>query len=55
MDCRTANAVFIQLFSQVVSTVFGTGKDQHLLPVAFANHLRQQFPLTLFVHEVNVL
>ncbi|MNS88208.1 hypothetical protein D3C72_1221740 [compost metagenome] len=55
VDGCTANAIFIQLFRQVVGTVFGTGKDQHLLPVTFANHLGQQFPLTLLVDEVNVL
>ncbi|MNV48227.1 hypothetical protein D3C71_1401230 [compost metagenome] len=35
--------------------MFSTGKDQHLLPVTFANHLGEQFPLTLLINEVNVL
>ncbi len=35
--------------------MLGTGKDQHLLPVTFANHLRQQFPLAFLIHKVNVL
>lgn len=35
----TADAVFIQLFCQMVRAMFGTGKHQHLLPVALTNHL----------------
>ncbi len=55
VDSRTANTVFVQLFRQVVCTVLGTGKDQHLLPVTLTNHLGEQFPLTLFINEVHVL
>ena len=50
-----ADAVFIQLFRQVVCAVLGAGKDQHLLPVALTDHLGEQFPLALFIHKVNVL
>ena len=39
----------------MVSAVLGTGKDQHLLPVALTNHMGEQFPLTLFINEVHVL
>ena len=55
MNRGAADAIFIQLFRQVVGPVFGTGEDQHLLPVAFANHLRQQFAFTLFIHHVDML
>ena len=55
VDRRTADAVFVQLFRQVVRAVLGAGKDQHLLPVTLADHLGEQFPLALFIHKVNVL
>ncbi len=35
--------------------MLGAGKHQHLLPVAFADHLREQFPLALLVDEVHAL
>ncbi len=49
------DAVFVQLFRQVVGAVLGAGKDQHLLPVALADHLREQFPLALFIDKVHLL
>jgi hypothetical protein len=51
VDRRAADAVFIQLFRQVVGAVLGAGKDQHLLPVALADHLGEQFALTLFINK----
>ncbi len=35
--------------------MLGTGKHQHLLPVAFADKLRQQFTLAVLVNEMDVL
>ncbi len=55
VDRRAANAVFVQLLCQMVRAVFGTGEDQHLLPVALPNHLRQQFPLAFFINKMHVL
>ena len=55
VNSRTANAIFIQLFCQVVCPVFGTGEHQHLTPVALTDHLGQQFPFTFLIHKVNVL
>ncbi len=55
VDGRRRNAIFVQLLSKVVSTVLGTGEDQHLLPVITANQERQQFTLTLLINHVNVL
>ncbi len=55
VDRRAADAVFVQLFRQVVRAVLGAGKDQHLLPVTLADHLGEQFALALFIHKVNVL
>ena len=49
-----ADAVFIQLFRQVVCAVLGAGKDQHLLPVALTDHLGEQFRCA-FIHKVDVL
>ncbi|SVM48942.1 Uncharacterised protein [Klebsiella pneumoniae] len=40
MNGGAADAVFIKLLRQMVSAVLGAGKDQHLLPVAFTDHLR---------------
>ncbi len=55
MDRRTTDAIFIELLSQMVSAVFGTGKHQHLLPVPFTNHVRQQFAFAFLINKVNVL
>ncbi|CCK17878.1 hypothetical protein BN136_3888 [Cronobacter universalis NCTC 9529] len=55
VDSRGGNAVFIQLLRQMVGAVFGTGKHQHLLPVAVANQIRKQFPLAFFIHEMHML
>ena len=55
VDRRTTDAVFIKLFSQMVSAMFGTGKHQHLLPVPFPNHMRQQFAFAFLIDKVNVL
>ncbi|MCS5781350.1 hypothetical protein LNP24_16755 [Klebsiella pneumoniae subsp. pneumoniae] len=43
--------VFVELFREVVGAMLGTGKHQHLLPVAFADKLRQQFTLAVLVNE----
>ena len=45
----------IELLSQMVSAVCGTGKHQHLLPVPFTNHVRQQFAFAFLIDKVNVL
>ncbi len=55
VDRRTADAIFIELFSQMVSAMFGTGKHQHLLPVPFPNHMRQQFAFAFLINKVNML
>ncbi len=55
VDRRTTDAIFIELLSQMVSAVFGTGKHQHLLPVPFTNHVRQQFAFAFLINKVNVL
>ena len=55
VDRRTTDAIFIKLFSQMVSAMFGTGKHQHLLPVPFPNHMRQQFAFAFLIDKVNVL
>ncbi|CNT66157.1 Uncharacterised protein [Salmonella enterica subsp. enterica serovar Bovismorbificans] len=55
VDRRAANTVFIKLFRQMVRAMLGAGEDQHLLPVALANHLRQQFTFAFFIDKVHVL
>ena len=55
MDRRAADAVFVELFREVVGAMLGTGKHQHLLPVAFADKLRQQFTLAVLVNKMDVL
>ncbi|CCK01729.1 hypothetical protein BN129_172 [Cronobacter sakazakii 701] len=55
VDSRGGNAIFIQLFRQMVSAVFGARKHQHLLPVAVANQIRKQLPLAFFIHEMHML
>ena len=35
--------------------MFGSGKDQHLLPVAVTNQVRQQLAFTALVHQMNGL
>jgi len=55
VDSGGGDAVFIQLFRQMVSAVLGAGKHQHLPPVVFADQVRQQFTLAFLVHKVHVL
>ena len=55
MDRRAADAVFIKLLREVVGAMLGAGKHQHLLPVAFADQLRQQFALAALINEMDVL
>ena len=55
VNSGAADAVFIELFRQVVCAVFGAGKDQNLLPVTFADHLRQQLALALFIDKMHQL
>ncbi len=55
MDRRAADAVFVELLREVVGAMLSAGKDQHLLPVAFADKLRQQLALTVFVNKMDVL
>ena len=42
VDGHSAEAVFVQVFSQTVGTVLGTGEDQNLFPGACGNQVRQQ-------------
>src|SRR5690606_33682992 len=45
----SGNVVFLQMFGQTVSAVFGTGKHQHLLPLVVFQQLAEQLRLTFFI------
>ena len=51
----SGDAIFTQLLGQMVGTVLGTGKHQHLTPLIAANQKRQQFALTLTIDKVHTL
>ena len=55
VNSGAADAVFIELFRQMVCAVLGAGKDQHLLPVTFTDHLRQQLAFALFIDKMHQL
>ena len=46
------DAALFKLFCQPVGTVFGTGKDQHLLPFFRFDQLRKQLTFAALVHMV---
>ena len=48
-------AILFQLLAQTVGPVLGAGKHQHLLPVATANHVAEQFALACLVHRMHPL
>src|SRR5690606_22266461 len=49
MNGRGGDVVFLQVFRQAVSTVLGTGKYQHLLPLVVFQQLAEQLRLTFFI------
>ncbi len=55
MNGSGAQAVLLQLLGKAVGAVLGAGEDQHLAPVARADHVAQELALALSVHRVDHL
>jgi len=55
VDRGGGNPCGLQLLRQTIGGVLGTGKHQHLLPLAALDEMRQQVPLVRLRHAVHLL
>jgi hypothetical protein len=55
MDRGRTDAGGFELLREPVGAVLGTGKHQHLVPVAIINQVRKQVPLVIFRHAIHLL